>query len=137
MAHLDQQDETHLKYFHDLPGRGGVLSGTAVVLLPARGETPPPPLLLQPLGLQHGGVEGDVRQDSELDCRVNKVRLQRTSFSHNLIAKHNFLFVNLLFVLKLLSNEHYDTMERCIECPWTNSHQTQFFHTLCLSLSSS
>ena len=38
MAHLYQQDETHLKYFHDLPGRGGVLSGTAVVLLPAVGE---------------------------------------------------------------------------------------------------
>ena len=28
----------HLKYFQDVPGRGGVLSGTAVVLHPAVGE---------------------------------------------------------------------------------------------------
>ena len=44
-------------------------------LLPTRGEAPPPSLLLPPLRLHDGGVEGDVRQDAKLYSSVDQVRL--------------------------------------------------------------
>ena len=59
----------------------GVHQHLAVILLPSRGQAPPPSLLLQPLRLHHRGVEGDVRQDSKLDSRVNQIRLRETTLS--------------------------------------------------------
>ena len=45
-------------------------------LRPALGHRPPPGLGLQPRQLPDPGVEGDVRQDTELVHGVSKVRLQ-------------------------------------------------------------
>ena len=59
-------------------------SDLAVVLLPTRGQAPPPSLLLQPLRLHHGGVEGDVRQYSKLDHRVFQVLLATESVSQDM-----------------------------------------------------
>ena len=53
----------------------GVDQHLRVVLRPPGGEGPPPALLLQPLCLHYGGVEGDVRQNAKLNCSLFQVRL--------------------------------------------------------------
>ena len=64
------------------PGRGGVVQHAGRVdhdvgedLRPGLGDRPPPGLRLQPLQLPDPGVEGDVRQDTQLVRGVSKVRL--------------------------------------------------------------
>ena len=62
--------------------RGGVVQHAGRVdddvgedLRPGLGDRPPPGLRLQPLQLPDPGVEGDVRQDTQLVRGVSKVRL--------------------------------------------------------------